>query len=875
MTKFMKRGLALFMVLAVCLTFLPTLVFGASAETVDYVYSGKYIYNWGERGELATFLSPNAEKFYSSRSVSYESLSAYAGGTGKSDAPNSALFGKLQDIMSNAHTHKTGYDETKELYKYTDCENSGGKISSFYSGTPIGPSWGNGWNREHTWPDSKGAGGSDEDDIMMLRPTSTSENSSRGNMAYGKSSGYYNPNSESGGKYDLRGDVARIFLYVYVRWGITNGNSKHSTWGSDGVMESVEVLLEWMEADPVDTWELGRNDSVESITGTRNVFVDYPELAFLLFGEEIPETMSTPSGSAGEKCGHNNFDSGKIVAATCTENGYTLFTCMTAGCGFSYKSNFTSSKGHTFVSGKCSVCGADEPVEPYFVTSPATGEAYKLGFFSTSTGSVHYFTGSMSTQNSYYGATDTSFDNGVDIFVESVSGGYRMYFKNSSGTKQYINLVVSGTHRNFTFASSATSTFTWDSAKNAMKTVLEGEDVYIGNYGTYTNVGTLQSSKLKDTDYIARLYTVKEGAGGESGGESGGNTSCSHNYTSKVTAPTCTNGGYTTYTCSLCGDSYTGNATAAKGHSYKDGSCITCGAKKPVSTSATISFASKDNREVFTTSQQVWKMNGVTVTNNKASASSNVGDYASPIRCYQGSDVIISYPGMTKIEIDCSGIESKYVECWKNVSGATVSSSNGIITIVFSSPTDSLTYKSLAKQSRANGITVYSEAAASCEHTKTSVSGGYAATCTQPGHTGITRCDACGEVIDEGSVIPKKGHDFGSWTQSVEPSCTEQGEERRNCNNCDEFETRPLDTVPHTDSNNDGICDIGGESLDGGTGSGSQGNSGSSDGQPNNSEPTDGDSSTVIIVCVAVGGVAVVGGGFALFRFIRRKRRGF
>jgi hypothetical protein len=33
-----------------------------------------------------------------------------------------------------------------------------------------------------------------------------------------------------------------------------------------------------------------------------------------------------------------------------------------------------------------------------------------------------------------------------------------------------------------------------------------------------------------------------------------------------VTAPTCTTGGYTTYTCSKCGDSYTGDEVAALGH---------------------------------------------------------------------------------------------------------------------------------------------------------------------------------------------------------------------------------------------------------------------------------------------------------------------
>ena len=265
------------------------------ASDVQYKTSGKYIYNWGIREEDATFLTIYAEDFYEDANVDFDDLAALAGGT-QSTASSSALYKKLQSIMKSAHDYETSYNATRDLYQYTDCTGDNyNKISSFYSGKSIGPSWDSGstWNREHTWPNSKGLGGNDENDIMMLRPTSVSENSSRGNTAYGKSSGYYNPNSESGGKYDLRGDVARICLYVYVRWGNTS-----KMWGSGGVMENLNVLLLWMEEDPVDTWEMGRNDSVQAITGTRNVFVDYPELAWLLFSEEVPDDMVTPSGEA-------------------------------------------------------------------------------------------------------------------------------------------------------------------------------------------------------------------------------------------------------------------------------------------------------------------------------------------------------------------------------------------------------------------------------------------------------------------------------------------------------------------------------------------------------------------------------------------------
>ena len=209
--------------------------------------------------------------------------------------PSTDLYKELQRLMKKNHSHITNYNETRNFYRYTDIQNSGktsDRISSFYSGIEIGPDWDSGktWNREHVWPNSKGEGDG-ENDIMMLRPTSSSENTSRGNAAYG-TNGFYDPNKESGGKHDLRGDIARIVLYQYVRWG------QMRLFGTMGVIESQEVLIEWMQADPVDTWELGRNDSVETITGTRNVFVDYPELAFILFDEQIPLNYTTPSGNA-------------------------------------------------------------------------------------------------------------------------------------------------------------------------------------------------------------------------------------------------------------------------------------------------------------------------------------------------------------------------------------------------------------------------------------------------------------------------------------------------------------------------------------------------------------------------------------------------
>lgn len=52
-----------------------------------------------------------------------------------------------------------------------------------------------------------------------------------------------------------------------------------------------------------------------------------------------------------------------------------------------------------------------------------------------------------------------------------------------------------------------------------------------------------------------------------------------HDYEEVVTAPTCTAAGYTTHTCSRCGDSYTDSETSALGHDYgyNTGYCSRCG----------------------------------------------------------------------------------------------------------------------------------------------------------------------------------------------------------------------------------------------------------------------------------------------------------
>ena len=419
-----------------------------SAADVNYVKSGSYIVNWGVRDETCGFLSTYAQNFYTG-DYTFDKMSLNAGGSSTSNAPNSVLYQSLQTLMESKQTHKTSYGETRYQYCYTDCVKSNyNNISSFYSGEVLSGEWDGGatWNREHTWPNSKGdASGDGENDIMMLRPTSVKENSSRGNKAYGEGSAFYDPNQHG---QNVRGDCARIMLFVYTRWGNTE-----SMWGSNGVMENLSTLLKWMEEDPVDTWEMGRNDAVQSITGTRNAFVDYPEYAWLLFGRDVPDDMCTPSGKAG----------GVVTPPSGT----------------------TPDDGEDIVEG--------DPLQKDIVKAPVVGKAYYFYMYQGNTLDVVYLCGGM---DGYYLATSTNKNNALPVYLEHASNGYYLYCY-VNGVKTYINMVKSGDYTNGAYETKASTVYTFDTTYN---TLVSADGYFFGTRGdkSYTSIGPCAGEYLTE-----------------------------------------------------------------------------------------------------------------------------------------------------------------------------------------------------------------------------------------------------------------------------------------------------------------------------------------------------------------------------------------
>ncbi len=195
---------------------------------------------------------------------------------------------ELSDLISDMHDR--GYDAAKYILQDSDEDpNNARNIILVYNRASIVSTWnGTDWNREHIWPQSK-LGTASKSDMFNLRPANNSINSRRSNypfgdyrdsdsQGYGLYSGYWYPGD------DDRGDIARAILYMNTRWGLNISSS---------VIGSLDTFLEWDKLDPVDDFEMHRNDIIENEQGNRNPYVDHPEWVSKVYGNSQNMKVST------------------------------------------------------------------------------------------------------------------------------------------------------------------------------------------------------------------------------------------------------------------------------------------------------------------------------------------------------------------------------------------------------------------------------------------------------------------------------------------------------------------------------------------------------------------------------------------------------
>ncbi|MFE3996407.1 endonuclease I family protein [Streptomyces goshikiensis] len=227
-------------------------------------------------------------------STTTSAVDAYYSGTeGKTGA---ALKSALHNIIKNQST--VTYDGVWNALKVTDQDPANpNNVILVYSGRSQSKNTNGGgandWNREHVWAKSHGDFGTATGpgtDLHHLRPEDVTVNSTRGNKDFDKGG---SPVAEAPGSFTdsdsfeprdaVKGDVARMLLYMAVRYDGGDGfpdlepNDKVNN-GSAPLMGKISLLKQWNQMDPPDAFEQRRNQVIfDTFQHNRNPFIDHPE----------------------------------------------------------------------------------------------------------------------------------------------------------------------------------------------------------------------------------------------------------------------------------------------------------------------------------------------------------------------------------------------------------------------------------------------------------------------------------------------------------------------------------------------------------------------------------------------------------------------
>jgi len=238
-----------------------------------------------------------------------------------------ALRVAMHNIIKN-HT-SVSYGELWNAFYTTDKRPDNGKVWDLYSDRPGGtPSYyftfgsdqcgnysgeGDCYNREHSVPKSwfGGSVAPMYTDLFHLYPTDGFVNSKRGNLPVGKvinatwtstngsKVGTSNISGYSGQVFEpidsFKGDFARTYFYMAVCYMNKNLGVETQSNFSGGNLKpwAKELLLQWAALDPVSQKEIARNNAVFQIQHNRNPFIDFPELADMIFGSDTNSVFTT------------------------------------------------------------------------------------------------------------------------------------------------------------------------------------------------------------------------------------------------------------------------------------------------------------------------------------------------------------------------------------------------------------------------------------------------------------------------------------------------------------------------------------------------------------------------------------------------------
>lgn len=125
-----------------------------------------------------------------------------------------------------------------------------------------------------------------------------------------------------------------------------------------------------------------------------------------------------------------------------------------------------------------------------------------------------------------------------------------------------------------------------------------------------------------------------------------------------------------------------------------------------------LDLSNAESRTSYSTEQQIWEGDGITLTNSKAGSTLNVGNFTDPIRLYKNSEVTIECDNMAMLAFVFQNVDSKYMTNIYNsllaIEGASVTMYEEPQGIVVELPAvaDSLTFTMIGGQGRITALEI-------------------------------------------------------------------------------------------------------------------------------------------------------------------------
>jgi hypothetical protein len=228
-------------------------------------------------------------------SVSQEEINQYYSSI--SSQSGSSLLSALHTVI-NTSSVSTNYSWAR-FEKADEDPNNSKNVLLIYARTSMSKnahvSGKKGWNREHTFPQSKLEDGQAVEDNHIVFASDNVVNSARGNHKMGVVSGgtvvtdsngkattcrlgnnKFDPNNEA------RGIVARSTMYAAAMYNYDPTDN----------FESIATMLTWHLNYAASKFDSSRNNKVYKMQHNRNPFVDHPEYACKIWGNTNSTTKS-------------------------------------------------------------------------------------------------------------------------------------------------------------------------------------------------------------------------------------------------------------------------------------------------------------------------------------------------------------------------------------------------------------------------------------------------------------------------------------------------------------------------------------------------------------------------------------------------------